>query len=603
MPATAKILHNSLWQHNLKPTPRILSYKASISTSITSFAMKFSILKAAALAALASAHMQMSYPPPYRSKFNELAEQVDNDMIAPLSPSGSNFPCKGYLIDVGSPAGGSTATWAAGSQQKMTIEGGADHNGGSCQASISVDGGNTFKVIHSYIGKCPISGGADFPFTVPGDTPTGDQIFAWTWFNKVGVREMYMNCATVTITGGGGSASIPFNSRPNILRANTGNGCTNRETVDLDFPDPGPDVTNVSENKEPPTGNCGSEGPKGGNGSAPPLVPPPGGGSGSAPLPPAGPGNGAPGTPPPAPGTPPPANNPPAVPPIPGLTQDSAGSCGGQFTCLNSIHGGCCSSFGFCGSTPGHCDISNGCQPQFGSCTGWNNNRFVSGAPNATATSSFLDGPASLQPSSSSTGRVSVTPFLPIESSPSTTTAGFVVSPIGGKKVVTKTNTIFSTVSVTPGATTVGTDDTTTSFETTVIFVTSTPGAASTVTGAAAADASVDAPVAGGDYRRHEDLNHATPTFLTYPPPAGFKTGLAGPTSFQTKGVYTRHSYKSSSPSTSTKTQFVTLNATNSTPGVFTVRPTGARFRFRNGTGEARNMTRYAFPRPKKFEG
>ncbi|CAI6235830.1 unnamed protein product [Periconia digitata] len=45
------------------------------------------------------------------------------------------------------------------------------------------------------------------------------------------------------------------------------------------------------------------------------------------------------------------------------------GSCGGttQYTCLNSEFGNCCSQYGWCGDSSGHCDT--GCNPAFGSCT------------------------------------------------------------------------------------------------------------------------------------------------------------------------------------------------------------------------------------------
>jgi hypothetical protein len=46
------------------------------------------------------------------------------------------------------------------------------------------------------------------------------------------------------------------------------------------------------------------------------------------------------------------------------------GRCGGSgnFTCLRSGLGDCCSSSGWCGPTDGHC--GEGCQPQYGICHG-----------------------------------------------------------------------------------------------------------------------------------------------------------------------------------------------------------------------------------------
>ncbi|KAJ6439614.1 RNA polymerase Rpb1 repeat domain-containingprotein [Purpureocillium lavendulum] len=225
----------------------------------------FSILAVASVLGLTSAHMEMKNPPPLRSQFNKFTTSVDYDMKNPLSASGSNFPCKGYHNLLNTPQGQSVVTWAPGSSQSMTITGGAAHNGGSCQASLSFDGGKTFKVIHSYIGHCPIVGDSTFPFTVPGDTPAGKALFAWSWFNQIGNREMYMNCASVTIGSsskkmirGSTEARAPgFSSRPNLFVANVGNGCTTVEGRDTKFPNPGADVTNTSDQPPvAPVGNC-----------------------------------------------------------------------------------------------------------------------------------------------------------------------------------------------------------------------------------------------------------------------------------------------------------------------------------------------------------
>ncbi|PVH92943.1 carbohydrate-binding module family 18 [Periconia macrospinosa] len=53
-------------------------------------------------------------------------------------------------------------------------------------------------------------------------------------------------------------------------------------------------------------------------------------------------------------------------------TVSTDGTCGGstQYTCLNSAFGNCCSQYGWCGNTDGHC--KTGCNPAFGSCAGTN---------------------------------------------------------------------------------------------------------------------------------------------------------------------------------------------------------------------------------------
>ncbi|KAK3366524.1 hypothetical protein B0H63DRAFT_504698 [Podospora didyma] len=221
---------------------------------------------------LAAAHMEMSFPAPFRSKFNPnvAGGDIDYSMTAPLDKSGSDYPCKGYHKALSTAAGKSTATFAPGSAHNFTIVGGAAHGGGSCQASLSYDGGKTFTVISSIVGGCPLS--ANFPFTIPADAQTGDAIFAWTWFNNLGNREMYMNCAAVTIgSESRGKREEPsswveieersaYSRRPQIFVANTDNGCTTVDSADVLFPNPGPDTVLNNPAAKQAAGNCGYNG-------------------------------------------------------------------------------------------------------------------------------------------------------------------------------------------------------------------------------------------------------------------------------------------------------------------------------------------------------
>ncbi|RSL71672.1 hypothetical protein CEP53_001420 [Fusarium sp. AF-6] len=246
--------------------------------------MKFFGIESAALAlglaGLAQAHMEMTSPPPFKSKSNPHANgDVDYSMTAPLEAGGGNFPCKGYHSLFGTAAGASVADWKAGGSYSMTITGGANHGGGSCQASLSFDKGETWKVIHSYVGNCPGAGTTSYDFKVPADTPSGEAIFAWTWFNQIGNREMYMNCAAVTIGGGSSSKkrASALSSRPSMFVANVGNGCSTEEGSDLEFPEPGPDTSNDSSKTAPPKGSCASGSGSGSDGGSS------GGDSGAAP--------------------------------------------------------------------------------------------------------------------------------------------------------------------------------------------------------------------------------------------------------------------------------------------------------------------------------
>ncbi|KFA61187.1 hypothetical protein S40285_02189 [Stachybotrys chlorohalonatus IBT 40285] len=237
----------------------------------------FQVLAGLGLAAMAHAHMEMTSPAPFKSKNNPNAgSDIDYSMTSPLSQDGSDFPCKGFHSLMGTAAGAPTADWQAGQAYSFTINGGAAHGGGSCQASLSYDNGASWSVIHSYIGNCPAQGESSFDFTVPADAPAGEAIFAWTWFNQIGNREMYMNCAAVNIAGGN-SKRAALSGRPAMFVANTANGCETVEGTDVEFPDPGPDVSNVSSKAGPPKGSCaaGNSGgsPPSGNPVEPPSAP------------------------------------------------------------------------------------------------------------------------------------------------------------------------------------------------------------------------------------------------------------------------------------------------------------------------------------------
>ncbi|KAF2404886.1 hypothetical protein EJ06DRAFT_525451 [Trichodelitschia bisporula] len=190
------------------------------------------------LAAHAAAHMQLQIPLPIRSPLSpNKGPNTDYDYLDPLDKTGSNFPCKGYQTDAAPP----TATYSAGDTYNFTLAGSAMHGGGSCQLSLSYDGGKSFHVIKSLIGGCPSS--HVYPFTVPSYTPSGNALFAWTWLNNIGNREFYMDCASVQVSGGQPDAAR-FNALPGIWVANleSVNTCTTTANVDPVFPDPGPEV-------------------------------------------------------------------------------------------------------------------------------------------------------------------------------------------------------------------------------------------------------------------------------------------------------------------------------------------------------------------------
>ncbi|RKP33995.1 hypothetical protein BJ085DRAFT_2490, partial [Dimargaris cristalligena] len=103
------------------------------------------------------------------------------------------------------------ATYKAGGSASVKFSStGAAHNGGHCQFSLSYDKGKTFTAIHTIMNSCPTLGGS-LSVPIPSNAPSAAMaIFAWTWVNKSGNREFYMNCADVKIEGkAGGSLSGP----------------------------------------------------------------------------------------------------------------------------------------------------------------------------------------------------------------------------------------------------------------------------------------------------------------------------------------------------------------------------------------------------------
>jgi len=101
---------------------------------------KYGLAACAALLYLAipvSSHMELSWPPGLRSKYNPYTPEskIDYNMMAPLSADGSNFPCKGYQNDATARV---VATYQAGSQYNMSLAGTATHGGGSCTYKLEL---------------------------------------------------------------------------------------------------------------------------------------------------------------------------------------------------------------------------------------------------------------------------------------------------------------------------------------------------------------------------------------------------------------------------------------------------------------------------------
>jgi hypothetical protein len=176
--------------------------------------------------ALVQSHAVMKNPRPYHL---DTAPYLETGALN--ISSGRVFPCHGFTDP---DPGHDPTTVKAGEQLLVDLTIGAEHHGGSCQFSVAYDDPavpENWKVIYSIIGGCPANStfplnvGFDtdpefklrqtrdaqgrvstpvcteplgnncarqFNIPVPNNMPNGKARFAWTWFNWVGNREMYM---------------------------------------------------------------------------------------------------------------------------------------------------------------------------------------------------------------------------------------------------------------------------------------------------------------------------------------------------------------------------------------------------------------------------
>lgn len=216
--------------------------------------MKFSATLLAAIAAIpfVNGHIKMTFPKPFD------AENTNND-LNPLDPDGANFPCFVPASKMVFPADAETLT--AGSSASIRLGGSAVHGGGSCQVSITYDmpprKDSVYRVLKSFQGGCPESnvgnraqgdnGQFELGFQVPAEVAAGKAVLVWTWFNRIGNREMYMRCAPVNIESSETDKNAINDDAkfPLMFKANIGalaGGCKTKEMLEVTFPNAGPNV-------------------------------------------------------------------------------------------------------------------------------------------------------------------------------------------------------------------------------------------------------------------------------------------------------------------------------------------------------------------------
>ncbi|KAK0835590.1 hypothetical protein LTR73_000086 [Friedmanniomyces endolithicus] len=196
---------------------------------------------AASFATIGNAHLMLDTPVPYGK------DSLDNSPLVNAKPgsSGANYPCKlrsgGYDIT-------SENHITAGEDQVLSFVGSASHGGGTCQLGLSTSRSpgptDDFKAFQIYEGGCPINGDgndgtSNFSYTIPAGIKNGQYSLAWTWYNRVGNREIYMNCAPVTVTGGSDTTDF-YDSLPNMYVINLPKSeCSTVESSNQLIPNPG----------------------------------------------------------------------------------------------------------------------------------------------------------------------------------------------------------------------------------------------------------------------------------------------------------------------------------------------------------------------------
>lgn len=246
------------------------------------------LLTISALLGVASGHMIMITPTPYDTSL-----QRPDPQTWPLDTASLPFPCQMG----GDPVVKSITQVTAGASTLVQFSGSAVHGGGSCQFSINYGdptspNSNDWHVIYTIIGGCPASSvgnietiGEDadqrplgrqcgnavdtecvrqFEIPIPKGMRNGNATFAWSWFNKIGNREMYMNCAPIVISGGDADGDAFVKGLPAIFVANIDEQpceTAKSEGAVLNIPNPGAFGEILEEPDSEAIGNCSPDGP------------------------------------------------------------------------------------------------------------------------------------------------------------------------------------------------------------------------------------------------------------------------------------------------------------------------------------------------------
>jgi hypothetical protein len=178
-----------------------------------------------ALAGHSLGHLIMIEPHPYNLDTEPLYQTW------PLKAGSLPFPCQNRYSAIEE-----MTNITAGQAQTVRFWTRAPHGGGSCQFSIGYGypppaDPRDWHVVHSIVGDCPARAAGNletleldphqrengrqcgddtgvecvrqYEVAIPRGMLNGQATFSFTWFNKIGDREMYQSCSPVFISGGG----------------------------------------------------------------------------------------------------------------------------------------------------------------------------------------------------------------------------------------------------------------------------------------------------------------------------------------------------------------------------------------------------------------
>lgn len=244
------------------------------------------------------AHVIMIEPHPYN---------LDSPPLLQTWPLSADlpFPCQGRYQHAEQ-----VTTVTAGKTQTVKFWGSAVHGGGACQFSVAYgdtppENRDDWHVIYSILGGCPAEAAGnietlekdphgrengkqcggdsgkecvkEYQIPIPKDMKNGPATFAWTWFNKIGNREMYMVCAPIIVTGGKDDSSF-VDSLPAVFKANIPGECTTGASGNvIGFPEPGlfgkiyEDPSPNAQGSCPAANNLDFDRPDAGNSAVPPA--------------------------------------------------------------------------------------------------------------------------------------------------------------------------------------------------------------------------------------------------------------------------------------------------------------------------------------------